>query len=247
MIVTSEAQLEPSPRAVPPAFQALVAPEVAMERQARVGKVKHALIAAFLCSVLLGFAAAVRVDGREATIRKLEMGGQMQTLSDRQIDDEVLTTEKQAMVLRVAAGAVSPFVWLLANALALVSLVWFLRGKVRGAAVLPVASAVLLPNAAGNLLDAVTVFRRYSIAPDQTSFAPRTLADIVAALGHPLTGNLLKLGNVLDFYSLWAALLMGFGVAAAGSIPARRAVVGTLVAWLCIRLLTQVAMGGGHP
>jgi hypothetical protein len=57
-------------------------------------------------------------------------------------------------------------------------------------------------------------------------------------------GPWLKLGNALDFFSLWAALMMGYGVAAAGRVPRRTAVVGTVVVWVCYRLLTNVALGG---
>jgi hypothetical protein len=38
--------------------------------------------------------------------------------------------------------------------------------------------------------------------------------------------------------------MMAFGVAATGDIPVRRALIGTLVAWVCLRLLTNVAIGG---
>jgi len=39
-------------------------------------------------------------------------------------------------------------------------------------------------------------------------------------------------------------VLMAFGVAAAGEVPTRRALLGTLCAWVCLRLVTNVAMGG---
>jgi uncharacterized BrkB/YihY/UPF0761 family membrane protein len=63
-------------------------------------------------------------------------------------------------------------------------------------------------------------------------------------LGHPLTEPWVKLGNALDFFSLWAAVMMAYGVVAASQIPKRRALVGTLGAWVCYRLLTHVAVGG---
>ena len=52
-----------------------------------------------------------------------------------------------------------------------------------------------------------------------------------------------KLGNAFDFFSLWGAVLMGYGVASAGEVPLKRAMIGTLCAWLCWRLLTNVAGG----
>src|SRR5438067_352023 len=73
---------------------------------------------------------------------------------------------------------------------------------------------------------------------------PRNVSAVLAALGHTLSGAALKLGNAVDFFSLWAAVMMAFGVAAVGDVPARRALIGTLAAWLCLRLVVSVAMGG---
>ncbi len=39
--------------------------------------------------------------------------------------------------------------------------------------------------------------------------------------------------------------MMAFGVAAAGDVPTRRALICTLCAWVCLRLLLKTAMGGG--
>src|SRR5438105_1490951 len=76
---------------------------------------------------------------------------------------------------------------------------------------------------------------------------PRARADFwAAAAGHPLMGPAARLLSAVDVFSLWGALLAGFGLAAAAQLPARRALIATLVAWMCYRLLATVAMGG-HP
>jgi hypothetical protein len=54
----------------------------------------------------------------------------------------------------------------------------------------------------------------------------------------------MKLLSAFDVFSFWSALLIGFGLAAAAQLPRRRALTGTLAAWLCVRLVTHVAMGG---
>jgi hypothetical protein len=128
--------------------------------------------------------------------------------------------------------------------LAVVFLVWFFRGRVTGSAVAPVAAATLLPGAIANLLDAFVAFRHTSLPPEGVPLSPRTLSAILPLLGHPLSDPWAKLGNALDFFSLWAALMMAFGVVAAGQVPRRTAIIGTLVAWIGVRLITQVAMGG---
>ena len=243
MIVSNEAEL-PQPRGVPPALAALVAPDAGMERQARVGKPGLAVAIAIACALFAGFAHASRVDARSATLQKLDKAGQLATMSDKQIEDETKNAERLFQVTRVAQGALEAPVFLLLGALAVVVLVWFLHGKVKGRAVFPVSAAVLLPGAIANLLDGVTALGQEALPVGGAVLAPRSVAGIIAALGHPLSGAALKLGTAFDFFSLWAAVLMGFGVAAAGDVPVRRALIGTLCAWLCWRLLISVAAGG---
>jgi hypothetical protein len=243
LIVSNEAGL-PQPRGLPPALAAMVAPDSGMERQARVGKPGLAVLIAMVCALFAAFAHASRVDARSVTLEKLEKAGQLATMSDRQIEDETRNAERLYQVTRVAAGALEAPFLLLAGALAVVALVWFLRGRVKGRAVFPVAAAVLLPGAVANLLDGITALRQQVMPPGAAVLAPRSVAGIFATLGHPLAGALLKLGNAFDFFSLWAAVMMAFGVAATGDVPTRRALIGTLCGWVCLRLILSVAMGG---
>ena len=65
-----------------------------------------------------------------------------------------------------------------------------------------------------------------------------------AVAAQPGPAPLMRLLSAFDVFSFWSALLVGFGLAAAAQLPRRRALTGTLAAWLCLRLLTHVAMGG---
>jgi len=245
LIVPSEAELPQPVRATPPALVALVAPDIGMERQARTGKPGIAVAIAMACALFAAFAQSVRVDARSATLQKLEKDGQLATMSEKAIEDETRNAERLYQVMRVAGGAAEAPLFLLLGALSVVVLVWFLRGRLKGRAVFPVAAAVLLPGAIANLLDAITALRQDSLPAGRATLAPRTVSAVLAALGHPLAGAAMKLGNTVDFFSLWAALLLAFGVAAAGEVPTRRALIGTLCAWLCYRLVVSVAIGGG--
>lgn len=245
MIVTTEAEVPRSARqGVPPALLALLAPDAGMERQARVGGARLAFVIAFSCSLLAAFAQAYRVDATGPTLKRLEQGGQLQAMSDRQLEDETRNANRLYQVGRVARGVIEPPLFLGLLSLAVLGLTWFLRGKVKGRAVVPVAAAALLPGAIANLLDAVSAFGQRSLPPQGAVLAPRNLSSVAAILGHPLVLPWVKLGNAFDLFSLWAAAMMGFGVAAAGQVPVRRALTGTLVAWVCLRLLTNVAIGG---
>ena len=239
-----EAEIQQPPGRVPPAFVALIAPDAGMERQARVGTARAAFLAAMACAALSAFAQAARVDARAATLQKLEAANQLENMSDRQLDDETLKANRLWQVARVGGGVLEAPLFLGLGSLAVLGMVWFLRGKVKGRAVVPVAAAAMLPSAIADLLDALSAWRHASLPPQGAALSPRNLSAIAEVLGHPLVAPWVKLGNAFDLFSLWGAVLMGFGIAAAGDVPPRRALVVTLAGWLCWRLLTHVAAGG---
>lgn len=239
-----EAEVPQAQSRVPPALVALAAPDEGMERQARVGTARFAFLVAMACSLLAAFAHAYRVDAREATVQKLAAANQLDNMSDRQLEDETLKANRLFQVARVAGGALDAPVFLGLGSLAVLILVWFLRGKVKGRAVVPVAAAAMLPGAIANLLDAITAFQHAALPPAKVTLAPRSISAIAEIVGHPLVAPWVKLGNAFDLFSLWGAVLMGFGIAAAGDIRPRRALVATLIGWLCWRLITNVAGGG---
>ncbi len=244
MIVSSEAELPVAKPAIPPALTALVAPDVGMERQAKLGGVWFSLIVAMVCALLSASAQSLRVDAREATLKRAEMQGNLQNMSDKQIEDDTRQSERVFVVTKIAGAAVEGPLWLGLSCLGLLALSWFLKGRIVGSAVGPVAAATLLPGAVANLLDAITAFRHSQLPLQGAMLSPRNLNAVLATLGHPLMPPWQKLGNAFDFFSLWTALLMGFGVVWAGQVPVRRALIGTMVAWVLWRLVTNVATGG---
>jgi hypothetical protein len=221
----------------------LFAPDRAMERQAKVGRARWFFLFAWLCSLLLAGAIAYRVDARSSTLRKLEMSGQLQGMSERQIAEDTRSAERVSMVATLAKGAVGVPVRLGLACASILALCWFFRGRVKGSAVLPVAATTLIPTAIADLVDAVTAFRHTALPPEGVPLAPRSLSALLLLLDRPLMGPWLKLGHALDFFSLWSAAMLAYGVAAVGQVPRRTALVGTLIAWVCYRLLTNVAVG----
>jgi len=215
-----------------------------MERQAKIGGVKFSFLIALICSLAAGGAEAWRVDAKASTLAKLEQEGSLQTKSERQIEEDTRNAERVYQVTHIGAAAVAAPLDLGLGCLAVLGLGWFLKGRITGKAVAPVAAATLLPGAVANLLDAITALRHSVLPPEPTLLSPRTLSAVLEVLGHPLTGAASKLGGAFDFFSLWSAVLLGFGVAAAAKLPLKRALVGTGVAWICFRLITRVAVGG---
>lgn len=225
-------------------FAVLFAPDRGMDRQAKVGRARWFFLFAWLCSILLAAVMALRVDARSSTLRNLETSGQLQSMSDRQIADETRSAERVFQVTSIAKGATSVPVQLGLACVSILVLCWFFRGRVKGRAVVPVAATTLLPGAIANLVDAVAAYRHAVLPPEPVPLGPRSLSAVLVLAGRPLMDPWVKFGNALDFFSLWAALMMGFGVAAVGQIRRRTAVTGTLIAWVCLRLLTNVATKG---
>ncbi len=225
-------------------FAVLFAPDRGMERQARIGKARWFFLFAWVCSLLLGAVLAYRVDARSTTLQRMEESGQLQGVSDRQIAEDTTSAERVFQAGSIAKAAARVPADLGLASVAILFLCWFFRGRVKGSAVVPVAATTLVPGGIANLADAITAFRRFSVPPESVPLAPRTLSDVLALAGRPLMPPWIKLGHALDFYSLWAALMLAFGVVAVGQVPRRTAVIGTLVAWICYRLLTNVATGG---
>jgi Yip1 domain len=234
---------------------ALVAPDIGMERVARTGRVRWLLLAAMVCSLAAGLTAAWKVDARNATLAAIEAQGQIQTTSDQQIQDQTKAAERTFMVVRMAVALVLPAIDFAFYCVGLFALAWFLRGRSTGRAIAAVSAAALMPSAISSVLETIAAATRQSIAPAPmsigvatifTPLVPRDLGALyAAATGHPLAGAAGALLSSIDVFSLWAAILLAYGLVFAANLPRRRALAGTLIGWLCFRLLTHVAMGGG--
>jgi hypothetical protein len=246
LLVQTQAEAPVPGASVPAAVVALVAPDQGMERVARTGRVRWLLLAAIGCSLAAGLAAAWKVDARDATLAALERQGQLQSTSDQQIADQTKAAERTFMVTRVGGALVLPAVDFALYCVGLFGLAWFLRGRATGKAIAAVSAAALLPSAIGNVLEAIAAATRASIPASPQPLVPRDLGALYASVaGHPLMGAAGRLLSAIDVFSLWAAFLLAYGLVFAANLPRRRAVAGTLIGWLCFRLLTHVAMGGG--
>ena len=235
-----------SPRlAAAPQLVALIAPDLGMERVARLGRARWPLLFAMLCSLAMGGAEALRVDARDATLKEVETSGQLKNMSDKQLEDQTKGAERAFIVKRVAASAFKAPAILLGSLIGLYVLSWFLRGRANGQSMMAVASAALLPHAFADLLGAGSALLHAQLAPDHPPLVPRNLADVIAAVGLEAGPAVAKLAGAVDFFSLWAAVLLAFGLAPAAQLPRSKALIATFTAWVLWRLLTQVALAGG--
>ncbi|MBS2025998.1 MAG: YIP1 family protein, partial [Deltaproteobacteria bacterium] len=219
-----------------PQLPALVAPGAGMEKVARLGRVRWPLLIAVVCSLTFGIAEAVRVDAHESVLTQAEMTGQLKTMSDRQIDEQVKGEQRSFTVKRIGISLVSSFMLFLAYLAGAYVLSWFFRGRSKYENMAPVAAVALLPFAIADVLNAIAVFRSAAIDPEHKDYIPRTLGDILGAIGVQAGPAMTRLAGAFDFFSLWAALLLAYGLVTAANLPRRRALIGTIAAWVCWRL-----------
>ncbi|MEZ4315130.1 MAG: hypothetical protein R3F14_44515, partial [Polyangiaceae bacterium] len=190
-----------APEAKPPkepfgaSIAVLFSPDRGMQRQVRVGRARFYFLFAWASSIALGVVTAVRVDARSSTLKQLEMMGQLRSMSERQIAEETQSGERVAMVTSIAKAVVGTPVGLGMACLAVVVLVWFFRGRIKGSAVAPVAAATLVPGALANLVDAVAAYRHALIPPEGVPLGPRTLTAVMQLFHKPLMGAAMKFGN----------------------------------------------------
>ena len=114
---------------VPDAALALVAPDVGIPRVARQGRVRGPLLVAIFCALLSAGAGVLRVDAKDATLREMDKAGELQTSSDRQVEDNTKSAERVYLVKRVAGALVQPPLQLGLFCVAIFGLSWFLRGR----------------------------------------------------------------------------------------------------------------------
>jgi hypothetical protein len=244
----AEVSMDEAPRAtkVPPQLIALIAPDVGMPRVALEGRARWPIAFALLCSLAFAGAQSMRVNAREETLKDAEMSGQLKDMSDRQLDDNAKAAERKFIVKNIAVAAIRPPAICLAYLASLFLLSWFLRGRAKGGQIASVAGALLLPAAIRDLLSAGAALLRSSLPTSGLPLIPTTLTQIAGAMGHPLVGTLGALGNALDFFSLWAALMFSFGLATAASVSRKSALIAGLTAWVLWRLLFACAfhLGG---
>jgi hypothetical protein len=244
VIVESDAQVLPGKWVVPSSALALVAPDVGMPRVARRERILVPFLIVLFCSLLAAGATSYRVDARDATLTMLDQSGQLKTMSDRQIEDQTKDAERAFVVKTVAKGVLGPPFNLGVLCLGLLGLSWFVRGRSKGKAVAAVAATAMLPGAIENLLQALAVLRKPFVPTDGPPAIPADLASLWAQVsGHPLAGPAARLLGAFDVFSLWGALLVGYGLATAANLPLRRAMTATLVGWLCLHVLFAAATG----
>jgi len=155
-----------------------------------------------LATAFGGAAFAVKWNAAPSIIQGLEKSGQLKGMPEAQ---------RLKLVTSVAGGLVLPVLMVLGIAVALSLLAWLLGKKGSFNGFFTAAAVGLLPLALARFLYGLVALVQTSVSEDRAAtLLPSTLAFAL----HSQSPKLMRLLSSLDFFHLWAALLIGIGFAA---------------------------------
>lgn len=198
-----------------------------------------------LTSAFAGVSFALRFDAQSAVVGRLQMTGELASITDHDLAEKIVQAQHLAIVSGVAKGVfVMPLiVLLLAAAVKFAS--WLIGRKTKFAQLFTAVAVAMIPIAVANVVFGVCALAQFSIPLDHVKgLVPSSLAALVHGHG-PKLGRLL---TGVDFFNLWSVLLLGLGYAEASGMKKSRALIFALVLYVCfvgVFLVGLPAMGGG--
>jgi hypothetical protein len=167
----------------------------------------------FLClaTAFAGAAFAVRWNAAPSIIQGLEASGQLKGMPEADLADQIQQAQRLKLVTSIAGGLVLPALMVLGIAVALALLAWLLGRKGTFNGFFTAAAVGMLPLALGRFLYGLVALTQSSLREDR---AATLLPSSLAFVFHAQSPKLMRLLSSLDFFHLWAALLVGIGFAA---------------------------------
>lgn len=175
---------------------------------------RRALWPVLLLSVATAFGGAcfaLRWNAAPSIVRGLESSGQLKGMPEADIADQIQQAQRLKLVTSIAGGLLVPALVVLGIAVALALLAWLLGKKGSFNAFFTAAAVGMLPVALGRFLYGLMALVQTSLSEDR---ADTLLPSSLAAVFHAQSPKLMRLLSSLDFFTLWAALLVGIGFAA---------------------------------
>jgi hypothetical protein len=198
-----------------------------------------------LSTAFAGASFAVRWNAAPSIIKGLEMSGQLKGMPEADLLDQIQQAERLKLVTSIAGGLILPALTVLGIALVLALLAWLLGKKGAFNAFFTAAAVGMLPLALARFLYGLVALVQTSLSEDRAAtLLPSSLAFVI----HAQSPKLMRLLSSLDFFQLWAALLVGVGFAAAVGMRRRQGLlVGAVlfVAQLGVFGIGLPALSGG--
>jgi hypothetical protein len=165
-------------------------------------------------------------------------------VSEREVGEAIEQAQRVALVGGIAKGLLLMPLLVLLLAVALKIAVWLIGRKALFAELMTVAALTMLPVAVFHGIELVAAWKLDLITPRVAeTLVPSSLSFFIQQAPPGLS----RLYQALDFVNLWAAAIMGLGIAAASKwTPARGAVFG-LVLYALFAAAFLIALPGLMP
>lgn len=198
------------------------------------------LLVMALATAASGTALALRLDASRLVIPRLELTGELAKASEREISEQIEQTQRVSIVTGVAKGVFVVPLEILFLAIALKVTAWLIGRKALFARAFTVAALTMLPLAVYHLVLAAAAFGQGSLSPKMVeALVPTSLAAVLQA--SPVAARALA---AVDFFNLWAALLMGLGFSAATQLAPWRGLLLGLFLYLLFACAVFIGLPG---
>jgi hypothetical protein len=198
------------------------------------------LLLLMLASAFAGAAFALRWDPAPSILRQLEGSGQLKGMPEAELTEQITTAGRLKLLTGIAGGLLGSPLVVLGIGLVLALMGWLIGRKTPFVDLFTAAAVGMLPVALERTLWGTLAFWQLSLTEER---AKHLLPAAVGALVHGAGPKLMRLLDALDFFHLWAALLIGIGFASATGLRRRTGL------WLGLLLfvLFVAAFGVGVP
>ncbi|HMK72277.1 MAG TPA: YIP1 family protein [Myxococcaceae bacterium] len=194
-----------------------------------------------LSTAFAGAAFAVRWDAAPSILRELEMSGQLKGMPEADLADKIQQAERLRLVSGIAGGLVLPALIVLGIAVALALLAWLLGKKGSFKAFFTAAAVGMLPIALSKFLYGLVALAQSSVSEDRAArLLPSSLAFI-----HAQSPKVMRILSSIDFFHIWAALLIGVGFAAVVGMSRRKGLLVGACLFLAELCVFGIGLTGG--
>lgn len=162
-----------------------------------------------------GAAFAARWDAAPQVVRDLAASGELARSSEREVQEVVERAERVRLVTGVARGVFLVPLLVLLVAVVLKLCGWLLDAPAPFAACLTAASIAGVPIALFHLAFAAAALRQPALSEAQ---AQVLLPSSLLALAPRAAAKLARVLSAVDFFNLWAVLLLGLGFSQAAGV-----------------------------
>jgi hypothetical protein len=216
------------------------------------------LVLTMVMTALASAAVGLRVDASRVVIPKLAEAGELAKASEREVNEQVEQAQRVAIVAGVSKGVFVVPVIALLGAVGVWFCSWLLAGKATFVRSFTVVCLALWPSCCAQAVTLASALRQTSLSPRMArELVPSSLAALVSPPADDASSAPSKpqrpqrawkvngpreLLGLVDFFHVWASILVGLGLAAAAGLSRRTAVPAGMIAYFVVLAATAVGL-----